>query len=148
MFPLSIIFCTPFLPVPMQGRKSMMIVFFFKSLCLSINVMHHLWSSGDSLKDPQRDHKMPFRNLFQLNSTKKSPLIKSLIFPANIRSFSSAQSSRPNILIIVADQLNGTLFPDGGPAAWLHTPHLKALAERSVRFSNAYVASPLCAPSR
>jgi choline-sulfatase len=54
---------------------------------------------------------------------------------------------RPNILIIMVDQLNGTLFPDG-PADWLHAPHLKALAERSARFSTCYTASPLCAPAR
>ncbi len=53
----------------------------------------------------------------------------------------------PNILIIMVDQLNGTLFPDG-PADWLHTPHLKALAARSSRFVNSYTASPLCAPGR
>lgn len=55
--------------------------------------------------------------------------------------------TRPNILIFMVDQLNGTLFPDG-PAPWLHTPNLSALAERSVRFVNAYTASPLCAPAR
>lgn len=55
--------------------------------------------------------------------------------------------ARPNILIIMVDQLAGTLFPDG-PADFLHTPNLKALAERSARFANAYTASPLCAPAR
>ncbi len=55
--------------------------------------------------------------------------------------------NRPNILILMVDQLNGTLWPDG-PAEWLHAPHLKALAERSVRFRNAYTGSPLCAPAR
>ncbi len=55
--------------------------------------------------------------------------------------------ARPNILVIVVDQLNGTLFPDG-PAPWLHTPHLARLAERSTRFANTYTASPLCAPGR
>ncbi|MDE9450873.1 choline-sulfatase [Aliiroseovarius sp. Z3] len=55
--------------------------------------------------------------------------------------------TKPNILIIMVDQLNGTLFPDG-PAEWLHTPNLKKLAARSVRFQNAYTASPLCAPGR
>ena len=55
--------------------------------------------------------------------------------------------TRPNILILMVDQLNGTLFPDG-PADWLHTPNLKKLAERSVRFRNCYTASPLCAPGR
>ncbi len=54
---------------------------------------------------------------------------------------------RPNILILMVDQLNGTLFPDG-PAGFLRTPHLTALAERSTRFANAYTASPLCAPGR
>lgn len=55
--------------------------------------------------------------------------------------------SRPNILILMADQLAGPFFRDG-PADWLHAPHLKRLAERSVRFTNAYTASPLCAPAR
>jgi hypothetical protein len=54
-------------------------------------------------------------------------------------------ASKPNILIIMVDQLNGKLFPDG-PADWLHAPHLKALAARSARFRNNYTASPLCAP--
>ncbi|WP_192966148.1 choline-sulfatase [Phycobacter azelaicus] len=53
----------------------------------------------------------------------------------------------PNILILMVDQLNGTLFPDG-PAQWLHAPNLKKLAARSTRFANAYTASPLCAPGR
>ena len=55
--------------------------------------------------------------------------------------------TQPNILIIMVDQLNGRLFPDG-PADWLHAPNLKALAARSTRFANAYTASPLCAPAR
>jgi len=55
--------------------------------------------------------------------------------------------TQPNILIIMVDQLNGTLFPDG-PADWLHAPNLRKLAERSTRFANAYTASPLCAPGR
>ncbi|MGV1829467.1 choline-sulfatase [Agrobacterium vitis] len=55
--------------------------------------------------------------------------------------------TRANILIIMVDQLNGTLFPDG-PADWVHAPHLKALAARSARFQNNYTSSPLCAPAR
>ncbi|TNC51862.1 choline-sulfatase [Rubellimicrobium rubrum] len=54
---------------------------------------------------------------------------------------------RPNILILMADQLTGTLWRDG-PANWLHAPNLRKLAERSVRFANAYTGSPLCAPAR
>ena len=53
----------------------------------------------------------------------------------------------PNILIFMVDQLAGPFFPDG-PADWLHAPNLRALSARSVRFANAYTASPLCAPAR
>ena len=56
-------------------------------------------------------------------------------------------SKKPNILIVMVDQLNGTLFPDG-PVDWLHTPNLKKLAAQSTRFANTYTASPLCAPGR
>ncbi|MDO6962821.1 choline-sulfatase [Rhizobium alvei] len=55
--------------------------------------------------------------------------------------------ARPNILIIMVDQLNGTFFPDG-PAEFLHAPHMKVLAARSARFANNYTSSPLCAPAR
>ena len=54
---------------------------------------------------------------------------------------------KPNILIVMVDQLSGTFFPDG-PAGFLHAPHLKALAARSARFVNAYTSSPLCLPAR
>jgi choline-sulfatase len=56
-------------------------------------------------------------------------------------------TKKPNILILMVDQLTGTLFDDG-PADFLHAPNLKKLAARSVRFANSYTASPLCAPAR
>lgn len=56
-------------------------------------------------------------------------------------------TARPNILIIMVDQLNGKFFPDG-PAEFLHAPNLKSLAARSARFRNNYTSSPLCAPAR
>lgn len=55
--------------------------------------------------------------------------------------------TKPNILVLMADQVSGTLFNDG-PADFLHMPNLKALAKRSVRFRNAYTPSYLCAPGR
>ncbi len=54
---------------------------------------------------------------------------------------------QPNILILMLDQLSGTLFADG-PADFLHVPNMRALAERSLRFSNCYSPSPLCVPAR
>jgi len=53
---------------------------------------------------------------------------------------------RPNILIVMTDQLNGTLFPDG-PADFLHVPHLRSLAARSARFANNYTARPCALPA-
>jgi choline-sulfatase len=55
--------------------------------------------------------------------------------------------TRQNVLVLMVDQLAGTFFPDG-PAPFLHAPNLASLAARSVRFANAYTASPLCAPAR
>jgi choline-sulfatase len=56
-------------------------------------------------------------------------------------------TDRPNILILMVDQLAGTLWPDG-PCDWLHLPNLRALADRAIRFTSAYTASPLCTPAR
>jgi len=59
----------------------------------------------------------------------------------------TTSSSRPNVLILMADQFAGTLFADG-PAPFLHAPNLRALSQRATRFATAYTASPLCAPAR
>ena len=52
--------------------------------------------------------------------------------------------SRPNIVVIMADQLAPQFTGAyGHPIA--KTPHLDALAERGMRFDAAYCNSPLCA---
>lgn len=56
-------------------------------------------------------------------------------------------NTKPNFLILMVDQLAGTLFPKG-PADFLHTPVLKSLSENAVNFNTAYCPSPLCTPSR
>ena len=54
---------------------------------------------------------------------------------------------QPNVIIILTDdQGYGDLGCMG--AADLKTPRLDALAERGVRFSSMYAASPVCSPSR
>ena len=54
----------------------------------------------------------------------------------------------PNILILFADDLGygdlSGIF--GHPTS--HTPNLKELAKRSKVFTNFYVSSPVCSPSR
>ena len=54
---------------------------------------------------------------------------------------------RPNILILMADQLTAGALPAYGNRV-AQTPHMDALAERGVVFGAAYCNSPLCAPSR
>lgn len=57
-----------------------------------------------------------------------------------------AVERRPNILLIMADQLSAPfLSVHGGPAI---TPNIDALAARGTVFSSAYSNSPLCAPAR
>ncbi|MEO1491818.1 MAG: sulfatase-like hydrolase/transferase [Pseudomonadota bacterium] len=56
-------------------------------------------------------------------------------------------TDRPNVLWIMADQLRFDYLGCYGHAH-LETPHIDALAARGVRFSNAYVQSPVCGPSR
>jgi arylsulfatase A-like enzyme len=55
--------------------------------------------------------------------------------------------SRPNIVLIVADDLGyGDLGCYGGKD--IPTPHMDSLAAAGVRFTSGYVTAPFCAPSR
>ncbi len=54
--------------------------------------------------------------------------------------------TRPNILCLVSEDCPTRLGAYGDPLA--RTPHLDALAARSVVFDNANSTSPVCAPSR
>ena len=58
----------------------------------------------------------------------------------------SAETKRPNVLLLMADDLAATLSCYGHPQA--KTPNLDALAKRSVLFSRAYCQFPHCNPSR
>jgi len=58
-----------------------------------------------------------------------------------------AQSRRPNIVVILADDLGyGELGCQGNPQ--IPTPHIDSIARAGVRFTNGYVSAPYCAPSR
>ena len=58
-----------------------------------------------------------------------------------------APPPRPNLIVIVADDLG---YGDTGVYGSPHvkTPHIDALAKDGVRFTQGYVAHPVCAPSR
>lgn len=56
------------------------------------------------------------------------------------------QPSRPNVLLIMADDLNDDMATFGDRL--VKTPNLDRLAARGVRFDRAYTQFPLCSPSR
>jgi len=59
---------------------------------------------------------------------------------------SARPGDRPNIVVIVADDLGyGGLSCQGGD---LQTPHIDSLAKSGIRFTNGYVSCPVCSPTR
>jgi choline-sulfatase len=56
-------------------------------------------------------------------------------------------ASRPNVLLVMADQLAASSLPSYGHPV-VQAPALRRLAEHGVQFSSAYTNSPLCAPAR
>jgi len=53
----------------------------------------------------------------------------------------------PNIIFLLADDLRDNMFSaDGHPV--VQTPHIDQLLAKSVRFTNTYIAEPVCSPSR
>lgn len=56
-------------------------------------------------------------------------------------------ASRPNILVIVADDLGyGELGCQGN--SQIPTPHIDSLAKNGIRFTSGYVSGPYCSPTR
>ena len=60
---------------------------------------------------------------------------------------SNRLSSKPNILIVMADQLAPAFLPIHGGKV-VKAPNIEALAASGVVFDSAYCNSPLCSPSR
>lgn len=74
-------------------------------------------------------------------------LALALALPAWLCAAAPAKDSRPNIVLIVADDLGyGDLGSYG--ATRIKTPHLDRLAAEGVRFTSGYVPSSTCTPTR
>ena len=59
----------------------------------------------------------------------------------------SNSDSRPNVVILFADDLGyGDLGSFGHP--YIRTPHIDSLAAQGQRWTDFYVAAPVCSPSR
>ena len=70
-----------------------------------------------------------------------------LVVMALLRGTSACSAERPNIVVIVADDLG---FGDLGVHGCkdIPTPHIDALANAGVRCTNGYVSGPYCSPTR
>ena len=64
-----------------------------------------------------------------------------------ITSLAAAEQQKPNVIVILADDLG---YADLGcqGSTEVKTPHIDSLAQNGVRFTNGYVSSPQCGPSR
>ena len=59
---------------------------------------------------------------------------------------SNTGNSKPNVMLIVCDDLNTHVSTSGYPH--IKTPHLDQLAKAGVTFKRAYCQYPVCGPSR
>jgi len=69
------------------------------------------------------------------------------LMATNLLTADAADARRPNVLIIVGDDMG---YADVGfhGCKDIPTPHLDALAASGVRFTNGYVSGPYCSPTR
>lgn len=65
----------------------------------------------------------------------------------SVCSFSQGKKSKPNVLLIMSDDLTVTALGSYGNRI-VQTPHLDWLAAESVQFDRAYSQFPVCGPSR
>ena len=74
-------------------------------------------------------------------------LLTLIITSVDVRSPLFADEQRPNVVIVLCDDLGfGDLGVNGHPH--IQTPNLDKLAATGIRFTNFYSAAPVCSPSR
>ena len=70
-----------------------------------------------------------------------------LLAGAGITGCADATDTRPNIVMILVDDLRWDDFGAGGHP-FVETPNIDRLADEGARFLNAFASTPLCSPSR
>ena len=75
------------------------------------------------------------------------PLMVALLACIPISPAFSVETDRPNILLILVDDLGWMDLACQGNKL-VETPRIDALAKQGMRFTNAYAAAPVCSPTR
>ena len=116
---------------------------------VGLSVSKLSWTHSDVLPAPRRT--------VALEQTRDTPVVSAVpraavevaaSLPAHIASPTPQPEparARPNVLVMLADDLRADLGYQGRAAS---TPHLDALARRSVRFERAHAQATTCNPSR
>ncbi len=60
----------------------------------------------------------------------------------------AADTSRPNVLVFLVDDLGYMDIGANNPDCFYDTPHVDALARSGMRFTDGYAANPVCSPTR
>ena len=117
-------------------------LFIYKlKLVISVNV-----ECKYSFTSHKRNKNHYLKNPKQSNSMKVVLFLTSCILLIIVQRC-RAETDRPNVVIFLADDLGfGDLPFFGHPSS--KTPNLNKLAKKSKVFSDFYVASPVCSPSR
>lgn len=87
-----------------------------------------------------------FRVLVAMLAAQCGQILHAANAPVSGSAGEPASKRRPNVLLVISDDLNNSLGCYGHPAA--RTPNIDRLASRAVRFDHAYCQFPLCNPSR
>ena len=77
------------------------------------------------------------------SSTNFLVIVAGFLFASNL---SAADSSRPNILWIIVDDMSANFSSYG--ETLINTPHVDTLASDGVMFTKAFVTAPVCSPNR
>jgi len=73
----------------------------------------------------------------------------SLILAATFLSFATlASAAKPNVLVILADDLGWGELGCQGFTQQIPTPNIDSIAKNGVRFTSGYVSGPYCSPTR
>src|SRR5688572_16609288 len=66
----------------------------------------------------------------------------------DVAASATTQGRKPNVVLIVADDLGYADVGCQGQSVDVRTPHIDSIATSGVRFTNAYVSGPVCSPTR